>query len=42
VEYFAVFEGFNPPLKDVNLPIHEAIDKFIFAHFDLLLINFVQ
>ena len=29
VEYFAVFDGFKPALKDVNLPIHEAIEKYI-------------
>jgi hypothetical protein len=29
VEYFAVFEGYAPALKDVNLPIHEAIELYI-------------
>lgn len=36
VEYFSVFEGFLPPLKDVNLPIREAIDTLIFNHLDAL------
>ena len=31
MEYFAVFEGFEPALKDVNLPIHEAIEKYILS-----------
>ncbi|NLC27337.1 MAG: DUF234 domain-containing protein [Campylobacteraceae bacterium] len=36
VEYFSVFEGFFPPLKDVNLPIHEAIDEFILSNTETL------
>lgn len=36
MEYFSVFEGFSPPLKDVNLPIQEAIQVFIFNHLTTL------
>ena len=32
MEYYSVFEGFTPPLKDVNLPILEAIKKFILSN----------